>query len=91
MKAYRCMYKGEEWVDYFHAENEKHARKLFFNVWCGDGEYIDTRVYRVPALDNLPLTGKNIADNSGYEKEDDEYIGWLNTYNPCRCDLCKGV
>lgn len=85
MKAYIVWYNGQEWCDFTHASSARQARKDFFKEWAGEGEYIDTRARRVPALDDKPLTGKNITEFYSLENDD-----WLDGHtDTCLCPLCK--
>lgn len=84
-KAFVVYYKDYEWVDYAHAETAQEAKKIFYSEWKQEGDYIDIRAIRRPKLDNLPLSGKNIA-TCGYGYEED----WLGVERcMCKCDLCN--
>ena len=84
MKAYIVEYKGSDWCDFTHAESSREAKVLFWRAWGGEGEFIDIRARRVPALDDTTLSGLNIA-RVGYDD------GWLNGSGTsvCHCELCK--
>ncbi len=84
MKAY-FVWVGDEWGDYVHGETASKAKAMFWRTW--ETEAIDwtyLRPIRVPRLDNIPMTVRNIkveADNAAYEA-----AGWVPT---CKCKICE--
>lgn len=83
MKAYVVHFYGQEWCDFVHSSTGHDAKIEFWYRWGGEGEYIDIRSKRVPALDGKELSGKNIVE-AGFGED------WLDgRTDTCRCELCK--
>ena len=84
MKAFWTYFKGcrYEWGDYVHANTAREARQIFYAHFWDEGEYIDTRAYRVPELDGKALTAKNIKPINDLWDGD-----WGSLL--CSCDLCE--
>ena len=93
MKAWIGKYSGEEWVMLVHGETKGKA-KANFHAWNPDArqwnDFVEVRVRRIPALDNLPLTYDNARDAGFYYQDEDgtplHVIYWVND---CICEICK--
>lgn len=85
MKAWVVYYKGYDWVDFLHAEDEKTARKMFYSEWLFEGEYIETRAKRLPKYDGRKIDVEELV------REDEWPDSWLDGVykGMCRCEKCR--
>ena len=80
MKAWFVMV-GDDWGEYVHGETASKAKSMFWKSWSYEAEeWIYLRAYRVPELDDIPITTKNINNI----REDNEL------WHPiCDCPICE--
>ena len=93
MKAWIGKYSGEGWVMLMHGETKGKA-KANFHAWNPDArqrnDFVEVRVRRIPALDNLPFTYDNARD-AGFYYQDEDGTALHEPYliNDCICEICK--
>ena len=95
MKAFFMHFDGEFAGMLLHGETRGKAKMRFLNEALGNGEYSAVRGWRIPGLDNKPITYKNAKD-AGFEyteehDEEDTALPESMFDNNCFCEICRGV
>lgn len=87
MKAW-FVFIPDEWGELVHADTRGKA-KAFVMAEFGVDEFIWLGATRVPKMDDIAFTYKNLDEHDWhYFDEDGQPLKEIDFFNVCKCDIC---